>query len=99
FGLPPDRIKVTATTTGKVPNTSATAASSGADLNAMAALDACEQIKGRIAAYLSEKWDLRPNEVRFADGQVSLHSHSFSWETVIAEAYMARVHLSAAGFY
>ena len=52
FGLEVGAVRITATDTGKVPNTSATAASSGADLNGMAVLAACETIRGRIAAFL-----------------------------------------------
>jgi len=99
FGLTLDDVKITATTTGKVPNTSATAASSGSDLNAMAALDACDQIKARLARFVAEKHGADPADVTFRDGMVSLRNHQMDFRTVVSEAYMARVHLSAAGFY
>jgi len=99
FSLPLERIKITATTTGKVPNTSATAASSGADLNSMAALDACEQIKTRLADFMAQKFGAAPEEVTFEDGNVCLRTHKVSWDSLVQEAYMARTHLSAAGFY
>lgn len=99
FGLPLERIKITATTTGKVPNTSATAASAGADLNAMAALDACQQIKSRLAAFMADKFDVPAEGIFFDDGAVSIGEDAMEWDALINEAYMARTHLSAAGFY
>ncbi|MGO7565505.1 molybdopterin cofactor-binding domain-containing protein, partial [Rhizobium johnstonii] len=60
FPVDIDRVKITATTTAKVPNTSATAASSGSDLNGMAAYDAARQIKERLVAFAAEKWDVGP---------------------------------------
>lgn len=99
FGIPLERVKITATTTGKVPNTSATAASSGADLNGMAALDACQQIKSRLAGFLAEKYDVPPEGVYFEDGMVTVGENAMEWSKLIDEAYMARTHLSAAGFY
>src|SRR5690606_17158358 len=63
FGIPLDRVKINATNTGKVPNTSATAASSGTDLNGMAALDGCNQIKARMAAHAAKIYEVEPHEV------------------------------------
>ena len=94
-----ETIKITRTTTEKVPNTSATAASSGSDLNGMAALDAAEQIKARLVAFAAEKWGVDPAEVRFAPNEVRVGPHPIPFPELIAEAYKARVHLSAAGFY
>jgi xanthine dehydrogenase large subunit len=94
-----ERIKITRTTTEKVPNTSATAASSGSDLNGMAALDAAEQIKARLVDFAAGHWDVDPDEVRFLPGHVQAGTQLLTWEQVIKAAYMARVHLSAAGFY
>ncbi|NVK60340.1 MAG: xanthine dehydrogenase molybdopterin binding subunit [Rhodobacteraceae bacterium] len=99
FQIDFERIKITRTTTEKVPNTSATAASSGSDLNGMAALDAAEQIKTRLVAFAAGHWDVRPEEVRFVPGHVQAGAQLLSWEQVIRAAYMGRVHLSAAGFY
>jgi xanthine dehydrogenase molybdopterin-binding subunit B len=70
FQIDLDRIRVTATTTGKVPNTSATAASSGTDLNAMAAADAARQVKERLQAFGAERWQTRPENVRFVPNHV-----------------------------
>lgn len=94
-----ETIKITKTTTEKVPNTSATAASSGTDLNGMAALDACEQIKARLVAFAAEKWDVAPEAVQFLPGRVQIGDETHSFAEFIKLAYMARIHLSAAGFY
>lgn len=99
FGVSLDRIKITATRTDKVPNTSATAASSGADLNAMAALDAVNQIKKRLADFVAAATGVSPNRVFFVGGNVLAEDEEIPFEDVIAQAYMARIHLSAAGFY
>ncbi|CAM5770318.1 xanthine dehydrogenase molybdopterin binding subunit [Bosea minatitlanensis] len=99
FGIGLDQVKITATTTGKVPNTSATAASSGSDLNGMAALDACETIKKRLAEFAAKHWQARPEEVAFLPGRVKVGAREIAFKDVIAAAYMARVQLSATGFY
>ncbi|WP_323794801.1 xanthine dehydrogenase molybdopterin binding subunit [Nisaea sp.] len=99
FQVDLDRIRVSATSTEKVPNTSATAASSGSDLNGMAAQNAAEQIKQRLVDFSSEKWSVPAEEVRFEAGGVRVGSETMPFDALIAEAYIARVHLSAAGFY
>lgn len=93
------RIKITKTTTEKVPNTSATAASSGTDLNGMAALDAAEQIKARLVEFVAERWQVAPDQVEFVPGHIRAGDHVIPFTEVIRAAYMARIHLSAAGFY
>ncbi|TCR64960.1 xanthine dehydrogenase molybdopterin binding subunit [Bosea sp. BK604] len=99
FGIGLDRVKITATTTGKVPNTSATAASSGSDLNGMAALDACETIKKRLVAFATGHWQVPPEAVTFLPGCVRIGTQELSFAELVAAAYMARVQLSATGFY
>ena len=94
-----ERIKITKTTTEKVPNTSATAASSGSDLNGMAALDAAEQIIARLTKFAAEKHGVSEAEVEFLPNRVRVGSEEIPFDTLVKEAYMARVHLSAAGFY
>ncbi|WP_380057958.1 xanthine dehydrogenase molybdopterin binding subunit [Falsihalocynthiibacter sp. SS001] len=94
-----DRIKITKTTTEKVPNTSATAASSGSDLNGMAALDAAEQLKARLVTFATESRGVSPDTVRFMPNHVQIGDELVPFAHFIKEAYMARVHLSAAGFY
>ncbi len=94
-----DRIKITKTTTEKVPNTSATAASSGSDLNGMAALNAVEQIKARLVDFAAEKWGVAPQDVRFRPNFIQIGDATVPFDSFIKQAYMARVQLSAAGFY
>ena len=94
-----ERIKITKTTTEKVPNTSATAASSGTDLNGMAALDAVEQIKARLVAFAAETWQVAPEEVGFHANHVHVGTEVIPFDAFIRQAYLARVQLSAAGFY
>jgi len=99
FGVGLERVKITATDTAKVPNTSATAASSGTDLNGMAVKAACDEITGRIADWLAEAHQTTPDQVRFEGGEVQVGEASFPFEKIIADAYMARISLSATGFY
>jgi len=99
FQVDLDRIRITATTTDKVPNTSATAASSGSDLNGMAALDAAEQIKARLVALAAQYWQADPGTVRFAGNHIHAGGEAMPWADFIRMAYMERVQLSAAGFY
>jgi xanthine dehydrogenase large subunit len=94
-----DRIKITKTTTEKVPNTSATAASSGADLNGLAALDAVEQIKARLVAFAVESRGVSEDAVEFRPNHLRIGDETIAFDAFIKEAYMARVQLSAAGFY
>jgi xanthine dehydrogenase large subunit len=99
FQLGVDRVKITATTTGKVPNTSATAASAGSDLNGMAARAAARMIKERLAGFLAERWDVPAGNVVFEAGRVRAGGKSMTFEELVLAAYMAQVQLSAAGFY
>jgi xanthine dehydrogenase large subunit len=99
FGLPVDRVKVTATTTAKVPNTAPTAASSGSDLNGMAAQDACRTIKARLVEFLATEFDVNDDAVSFRDGQVLVGNQAFPFAEITKRAYLARIQLSAAGYY
>ena len=99
FQVDLDRVKITATTTGKVPNTSATAASSGSDLNGMAAREAVGKIKRRLADFLAEQYQAKPADVRFEAGHVHIGGESLPFDEAIGKAYAARVSLSATGFY
>jgi xanthine dehydrogenase large subunit len=94
-----ERIKITKTTTEKVPNTSATAASSGTDLNGMAALNAAEQIKERLVTFACDNWNVSADQVVFEANEVRIGKEILSFDAFIKQAYLARVHLSAAGFY
>jgi xanthine dehydrogenase large subunit len=97
FQVDLDRVKITATHTGKVPNTSPTAASSGTDLNAMAARNACRTIMGRLMDFA--RTEFSASEVRFGDGFFSGAGQSRSFDALVAKAYMARISLSSTGFY
>ncbi len=99
FGIPVERVKITATDTGKVPNTSATAASSGSDLNGMAARAACDTIRDRIAACLAGLHQARAEDVVFADGRVRVGAAEMSFAEAVDTAYVNRVSLSATGYY
>ncbi|MEP2534139.1 xanthine dehydrogenase molybdopterin binding subunit [Shimia sp.] len=99
FQIDFDNIKITKTTTEKVPNTSATAASSGTDLNGMAALNACDQIKARLVDWAAGAWNVTPEEVQFLPNQVQVGAEVIAFADFIKQAYMARVQLWAAGFY
>ncbi|AZQ69346.1 xanthine dehydrogenase molybdopterin binding subunit [Silicimonas algicola] len=99
FGVGPERVKITATDTGKVPNTSATAASSGSDLNGMAVQVACDAIRDRLAVFVAERAQADPGSVRFEDNEVHVGSERIPFEKVVLDAYQARVSLSSTGFY
>jgi xanthine dehydrogenase large subunit len=99
FGITPDRVKITATTTGKVPNTSPTAASSGSDLNGMAAKEAASQIKKRLIAFAEREWQVAQDQIRFEKGRVIIANQSMTLGELAKRAHQARVQLSATGFY
>lgn len=99
FGLPISAIKITATDTGKVPNTSATAASSGSDLNGMAVKAACDKLRARLIRFLKTLYDVKSSDIRFEDGNVTVGPEVFPFAKVVALAYENRVSLSSTGFY
>jgi len=99
FGIGIDMVRITATTTGKVPNTSATAASSGADLNGMAAKQAAETIRGRMTGEAAKLWNVAPSRIGFAEGHVSAGNHRMSFGELARRCHAARVSLSSTGFY
>ncbi|QJE96065.1 xanthine dehydrogenase molybdopterin binding subunit [Luteolibacter luteus] len=99
LGLPAASIRLMHTRTDKVPNTSATAASSGSDLNGMAVADACRQIRERLAPLAAEKIGCGPEEIRFSEGSAQGSGGSIGFADLAMLAYQRRVQLSAAGFY
>ncbi|NDW02082.1 xanthine dehydrogenase molybdopterin binding subunit [Salipiger sp. PrR002] len=99
FGVPLEMVKITATDTGKVPNTSATAASSGSDLNGMAVKAACDTIRDRMAAHLAELHQDLPENVRFEGGMVHVGGTDLSFEEAAVLCYQGRVSLSSTGYY
>jgi xanthine dehydrogenase large subunit len=93
------RIQITAANTDKVPNTSPTAASSGADLNGKAAQNAAETLKQRLVDFLVREYKVTAEDVEFRNGQVRVRNQFLSFEEVIQKAYFAQVSLSSTGFY
>ena len=99
FGVSLDVVKITATDTGKVPNTSATAASSGSDLNGMAVKAACVELRSRIAEVIADKHRGKTKNVEFKDGRVTIGKGDYSFAEAASLTYQSRVSLSATGFY
>jgi xanthine dehydrogenase large subunit len=99
FQIDIDQVKITATTTGKVPNTSATAASSGSDLNGMAAKNAARAIRDRLADFAAEKYAVPLDQIEFLPNRVRIGNQQIAFADLVKQAYMARIQLSAAGFY
>ena len=99
FGVSLDAVKITATDTGKVPNTSATAASSGSDLNGMAVKAACDTIRDRMAEHLAGLHQVPVAQVLFQDGNAPVGGAVYSFAEAAALCYQGRVSLSATGFY
>ncbi len=93
------RIQITATNTDKVPNTSPTAASSGADLNGKASQNAAETLKQRLVDFLVREYKVTPEDVEFRNSQVRVRDLFLSFEEVIQKAYFGQVSLSSTGFY
>jgi len=94
-----DRIQITATNTDKVPNTSPTAASSGADLNGKAAQNAAQTIKQRLIEFAARHYHVTEEDVEFKNGQVRIRDQYVSFDELIQQAYFGQVSLSSTGFY
>lgn len=99
FAVPLSQVRITATRTDKVPNTSATAASSGADLNGMAAYRAAMTVKIRLTEFLSRAFDCPDADVHFTPEGVVVGRQQLPFADVCRRAYMSRISLSATGFY
>jgi xanthine dehydrogenase large subunit len=99
FGIALDRIRITATTTAKVPNTSPTAASSGTDLNGKAAQIAARSIKQRMASVAATTLDVPAAAIVFADGKVGAGDKTLTFGEVAKLAHRSRVQLSSTGYY
>ena len=99
FGVDVSAVKITATDTAKVPNTSATAASSGSDLNGMAVQAACDTIRDRMAGFLARLHRCAPDSVVFSSGEVRVGGEVYSFARAAALCYQNRVSLSSTGFY
>jgi xanthine dehydrogenase large subunit len=99
FGIALEKVRITATTTEKVPNTSPTAASSGSDLNGMAAKNAAEAIKARLVDHLAKTWKVAKGKITFAKGEVAAAQQRMTFAALAKQAHGARISLSSTGFY
>lgn len=103
LGLPPERVIVTATNTSKVPNTSATAASSGSDLNGMAVKNAIDKLISRLTPIAQSLMKTGTDDpLIFADGKVAPKGHpdkGITFDELVSQAYLDQVSLSATGYY
>jgi len=99
LGLPFEKIKISSTNTSKVPNTSASAASSTTDLNGAAALDAVSKIKKNLEKFIMKKYNIKNIKIFYEKGLIKFNKRSFKFETIIKEAYLNRISLSSSGFY
>jgi xanthine dehydrogenase large subunit len=99
LSIPVERVKITATATDKVPNTSPTAASSGSDLNGMAAKAAAATIKQRLVDFAARSFGVAKSEIVFSSGHVRIGSRKMTLGELAARAHSARIQLSATGFY
>ena len=99
LGVSVSWVRVTGTDTQKVPNASATAASSGADINGAAIMNACEQMRQRLAPVAARLLQCEATEVRFASNQAHGGGRSVDWKSVVKQAWLDRVGLSVTGYY
>ncbi|MFC7921011.1 xanthine dehydrogenase molybdopterin binding subunit [Streptomyces cinereoruber] len=101
LGIPLHKVRLAPTRTDKVPNTSATAASAGADLNGGAVKNACEQLRERLTRVAATHLGANASDVRIVEGvaRVLGGDGELAWDDLVRTAYFQRVQLSAAGFY
>ena len=102
LGIPLSAIRVMATRTDKVPNTSATAASSGSDLNGAAVQNACDTLKERLTHVAAQRFGVSPDSIVFEDGRVfsrSRAAEALPFRELVMQAYLERVPLFASGYY
>ena len=99
LGLNFDKIKVSSTRTDKIPNTSASAASTTTDLNGAAAINAVNKIKKNLALFVKKKYKLNSDKAIYKNGMVKFKGKTFSFNSLVKEAYLNRIPLSSSGFY
>jgi xanthine dehydrogenase large subunit len=99
LGIDLSYVRVTGTDTQKVPNASATSASSGADINGAAIMNATAQMRARLAPVAANMLGCKDTEVNFANSMAHGGGKSVEWTAVAKQAWMDRVGLSVAGFY
>ncbi|MGW6965391.1 xanthine dehydrogenase molybdopterin binding subunit [Streptomyces zaomyceticus] len=101
LGIPLHKVRLAPTRTDKVPNTSATAASAGTDLNGAAVKNACEQLRERLLGVAATQLGSNASDVRIVEGVARTlgSDRELAWDDLVRTAYFQRVQLSAAGFY
>ena len=102
FGISPQKVKLESTNTSRVANTSPSAASSTADLNGKALLDACNQVKERLLSFIkTELTDEEGADVEIKEEVVHINNEAsvFNWKNVVQQAFLKRINLSAKGHY
>ena len=99
FSVPLSQIQLVSTSTAEVPNTSATAASSGSDLNGMAAYNAATIIKDRMAKVASDYFNVLLNEIEFSDGFIKAGNKTIKFNELASLTWSKRVSLSSTGYY
>ena len=99
FGISVDNIRATAADTSKVPNASATAASSGSDMNGKAAQKAAAKIRKRLTAFAAREYGVSEAEIDFRSGKVYIAERIVEFAKLVQSAWAGRVSLSATGFY
>ncbi len=99
FQIDIDHVKISATRTDKVPNTAPTAASAGSDLNGMAAFNAAEEIRQRIAGVVGDHFGVPADDVAFRQNRVYAGNESLSFAEAAEKTWLERVSLSATGYY
>jgi len=99
LGISIDKVRVTATDSQKVPNASATSASSGADINGAAIMNATAQMRARLQPVAARMLGCTAEEVTFADNAAHGGGKSVAWADLTKQAWLDRVGLSVTGFY
>ena len=99
LGVPVSAIRINAADTSKVPNASATAASSGSDMNGKAAQIAARKIRERLTAFAARYFSVKESAIDFFDGKVTVGSDTLDFAQLVQLAWLDRVSLSATGFY
>ena len=99
FGITIDRIRSNASDTSKVPNASATAASSGSDMNGKAAQLAAAKIRGRLTEFAARHYMVSETAIDFRNNEVKVGAETLSFEELVQMAWFDRVSMSATGFY
>ena len=99
FNVPIEQIHITSTNTAEVPNTSATAASSGSDLNGMAAWNASKVIKNRMNNHAAKLFKKNKKDIVFSDGRIICGNKTLSFSELAFSCWENRISLSSTGYY